>query len=288
MMAIQRTRREFLKETAAVTSAVAALRTAEGLAADAAPGELPKIKLGDLEVSRLILGSNPFFGYDHGNPQATADEMRKWYTPERIMGVLDQAAEHGITAVWTPCYENWVEIWNEHRKQGGKLKTWIAQPDRQPMEKEIEIAVKNGAKAVAIQGIQIDDKVRDGKWDVIRSWLELTKSHGLPAGMATHTATTHLEAEKRGMPTDFYHQTLYRPDNYTREGLEESLATIEKLNKPVVGYKALGAGRILPKDTFPHLFKRLKTKDGICVGMFPKKRDEIAENSSLTRKLTRS
>ncbi len=288
MMALQRTRREFLKDTAAVTSAVAALRAAEGLAADDAPGVLPKIKLGDLEVSRLILGSNPFFGYDHGNPQATADEMRKWYTPERIMGVLDQAAEHGITAVWTPCYENWVEIWNEYRKRGGKLKIWIAQPDRQPMEKDIEIAVKNGAKAVAIQGIQIDDKVRDGKWEVIRSWLNLIKSHGLPAGMATHKATTHLEAERRGMPTDFYHQTLYRPDNFVPEGLEESLATIERLSKPVVGYKALGAGRILPKETLPYIFKRLKPKDGICVGMFPKKRDEIAENSSWTCKLTRT
>jgi len=285
-MNLQRTRREFLKDTAAVTSAIAALRAAEGLAADSTPGELPKIKLGELEVSRLILGSNPFFGFDHGNPQASADEMRKWYTPERIMGVLDQAADQGITAVWTPCYEHWVEIWNEYQKEGGKLKIWIAQPDRLPMEKDIEIAVKNGAKAVAIQGIQIDDKVRDGKWEVIRDWLNLIKSHGLPAGMATHGATTHLEAEKRELPTDFYHQTLYRPDNFVSEGLEESLATIEKLSKPVVGYKVLGAGRIMPKDTLPYIFKRLKPKDGICLGMFPKKRDEIAENSLWTRKLT--
>lgn len=182
MMALQRTRREFLKDTATVTSAVAALRAAEGLAADNVPGELPKIKLGELEVSRLILGSNPFFGYHHGNPQATPDEMRKWYTPERIMAVLDQAAEHGITAVWTPCYEHWVEIWNEYQKEGGKLKIWIAQPDRLPMEKDIEIAVKNGSKAIAIQGCQIDDMVRDGKWEVVRGWLNLIKSHTSSSG----------------------------------------------------------------------------------------------------------
>ncbi len=61
---------------------------------------------------------------------------------------------------------------------------------------------------------------------------------------------------------------------------------IEKLEKPVMAYKVLGAGRILPKDTLPYVFSRLKTKDGICVGVFPKKRNEIAENSSLTRKLS--
>ena len=156
------------------------------------------------------------------------------------------------------------------------------------MEREIETAVKNGSKAIAIQGCRIDDMVRKGKWNVIRGWLELIKSHSLPAGMATHRATTHLEAEQRGLPTDFYHQTLYRPDNYVRQGLEESLAVIEKLDKPVVAYKALGAGRIMPKDTLPYIFKRLKSKDGVCVGFFPKSRDEIAENSSLTRRLSRT
>jgi len=284
---IMSTRRDFLK-TVGLGAVVAAMRPADCTAGtEKLKGELPNIRLGKLGVSRLILGSNPFFGFDHGNPQASSDEMREYYTEERIMAVMDQAAEHGITAVWTPCYENWVRVWNRYREKGGKLKVWIAQPDRLPMEREIKIAVKNGSKAIAIQGIRIDDQVRDGNWDVVRGWLELIKSHGLPAGMATHRATTHLEAEERGLPADFYHQCLYRPDNYIREGLEESLATIEKLPKPVVAYKVLAAGRVLPKDRLPYVFKRLKPKDGICVGVFPKKRDEIAENSSLTLKLSR-
>jgi len=247
---------------------------------------MPPIRLGSLEVSRLFLGSNPFFGFSHGNPQASADEMKAYYTNERIMATLDAAADHGISAVWTPCYEHWIALWNEYREKGGKLNAWIAQPDRQPMEKDILAAVKNGAKAVCIQGCQIDGQVTKGKWDVVRGWLELIKSHKLPAGMATHRATTHLEAEGKGLPTDFYHQPLYRPDNYVRAGLEETLATIEKLAKPVVAYKVLGAGRILPKDTFPEVLKRLKRKDGLCVGVFPKKRDEIGEVAALVRQLT--
>ncbi|MFC1604061.1 hypothetical protein ACFL5F_03445 [Planctomycetota bacterium] len=47
--------------------------------------ELPKIKLGQLEVSRLILGSNPFFGFAHDNPQASSDQMKEYYTDERAM-----------------------------------------------------------------------------------------------------------------------------------------------------------------------------------------------------------
>ncbi|MBM4092684.1 MAG: hypothetical protein FJ276_25200 [Planctomycetes bacterium] len=280
-------RRRFLQGVLAVGVGVAVERSLDdALAASPTPEAMPEIKLGQLAVSRLILGSNQFFGFAHGNPQAKPDEMKRWYTPERIMADLDQAADHGITAVWTPCYEHWVDLWNRYQDKGGKLKIWIAQPDRLPMEREIKTAVENGSRAIAIQGVRIDDMVSAGKWDVVRGWLELIKSHGLPAGMATHRATTHLEAEERGLPADFYHQTLYRPDDYVRKGLEESLAVIEKLTKPVVAYKVLGAGRILPKDTLPYVFQRLKRKDGICLGAFPKMHNEIAENSALTRSLT--
>jgi hypothetical protein len=200
---------------------------------------------------------------------------------------LDEAADLGINAVWTPCYDQWVRIWNDYREKGGKLKHWIGQPDKRPMEKEIETAVKNGASAICIQGVTIDEMVGGNRWDGIRGWIELIKKSGLPAGMATHRATTHLEAEEKGLPTDFYHQTLYRPDNYVKEGLEESLKTIEKLEKPVVCYKVLGAGRVRPEDTLPQIFKRLKAKDGICVGVFPKKnRDEIKELVELTKQLS--
>lgn len=281
-------RREFLKQASTLGTAIAAAQITGGTAMAAGkPATMPMIQLGQLKVSRVFLGSNPFFGYAHGNPQATAEQMRQWYTPERIMAVLDQAAELGINAVWTPIRESWIKVWNDYKDKGGKLENWIAQPDRLPMEKEIETAVKNGSTAVCIQGIRVDDQIKKGRWDMVRGWLELIKSHGLPAGIATHRATTHLEAEDKNLPTDFYHQTMYRPDNYVKEGLAESLATIEKLDKPVVGYKVLGAGRIAPAKILPYVFSRLKRKDGICVGVFPKKNpNEIRENATLTIRCT--
>jgi hypothetical protein len=280
-------RRRFLQLL--LGSAAAAVRSAdEVLAATLPPGQLPQIRLGELDVSRLILGSNPFFGFAHGNPQASPKEMTSYYTDERVMAVLDGAAEQGITAVWTPCYDRWVRLWNKYQERGGKLKIWIGQPDpgADQMKQHITTAAKNGAKAICIQGMRVDEQMETKRFDVLRDWLELIKSFGLPAGMATHGAMTHLLAEEKGLPTDFYHQTLYRPDTYERHGLEESLATIEKIEKPVIAYKALGAGRFLPEDALPTIFKRLRPKDGICLGMFPKKKDEIADNASLTRRLS--
>ena len=281
-------RRDFLKQAGTLSAAIAAAQCPSQVrAADLTSKQMPMITLGGLKVSRVFLGSNPFFGFSHGNPQASPEEMKEWYKPERVMEVMDAAADLGVNAVWTPCYERWVRLWNEYKDKGGKLEHWIGQPDRLPMEKDLKIAIENGATAICIQGCRIDDQIRKGRWDIVRGWLELIKSHDLPAGIATHGARTHLVAEEKEMPTDFYHQTLYRPDRYVKKGLEESLAVIEQLDKPVVGYKVLGAGRIKPEETLPYVFTRLKPKDGLCIGVFPKKnRREIHENVALTQRCT--
>ena len=280
------TRRQFLRDTAMFAAAAAAVRAADG--ADAPAEKMPTIKLGKLEVSRLILGSNPFFGFAHGNPQATDKAMRKYYTPERIMAVMDEAAERGITAVWTPCYDHWIRLWNRYRKKGGKLKIWIGQPDNfGQMKQRITACAANGGKAVCIQGACIDSAFGQGKHELVGEWLKHIHKLGLPAGMATHKPTTHLIAEQKKLPTDFYHQCVYQPENYSSKCRDQALATIRKLDKPVVAYKVLAAGRLAPKDAFAHMLKHLRPKDGMCVGMFPKDDpDQVAENATLTRKLS--
>jgi len=215
--------------------------------------------------------------------------MKAFYTDDRVMAVLDEAADHGITAVWTPCYDHWIRLWNRYQERGGKLKIWIGQPDPSPdqMKAHITACAKNGGKAVCIQGERTDGEMRNKRYDVVRGWLDHIHSLGLPAGIATHRPASHLVAEEQGLPTDFYHQCLYQPENYGPQCLEQALATVAKLDKPVVVYKALAAGRLEPKAAFPALFSRLRPKDGLCVGVFPKdKPDQIAENVALTRQLS--
>ena len=285
-MSKKATRRQFIKN--ATVAGAAALASAEGAMAGKDTQPLPTIKLGKLEVSRLILGSNPFFGFAH-KPGDVGKQMKQFYTEERIMAVMDEAAGHGITAVWTPCYDHWIRLWDRYQERGGKLKIWIGQPDAQPdkMKAAITACAKHGGKAVCIQGVAIDRQMRERKLDAIRGWLEHIKSLGLPAGMATHRPTTHLEAEEKGLPTDFYHQCLYQPENYSPKCREQALATVRKLDKPIVVYKALAAGRLDPAKAIPFLARHLRRKDGLCLGVFPKDQaDQIAQNAALVRGLT--
>ncbi len=285
-------RRAFLKDTALLAGAAAAMQSLEPAAAQTSqPWSMPKIRLGQVEVSRLILGSNPFFGYAHRDGDI-GRQMAEYFTPERIMAVLDQAAELGVTTVVAPPSPAWIGIFAKYLDRGGKLNTWIAQPHGSPkgMKKEIDTAVKAGAKAFFIQGHRVEEQFDQKAFDVVRGWLEHGKSHGMAVGLASHRPGTHLIAEKLGFPTDFYFQCFFRvdqhPENFALECREKAVATIRAITtKPVVAYKILGAARIPPEEGFAYAFKNIAAKDGVCVGIYNKDRPGmLAEDVGLMQR----
>jgi len=272
-------RRRFLKETAMIGAAAAAMQTAEGADAAKAVGKMPTIRLGKLKVSRLILGSNPFFGFAHRGGKKLQEEMKAYYTDERIMEVLESAAGLGVTAVAAPPYDRWIKLFGRYVKGGGKLRTWIAQPDPPggKMVEAIEAAIEGGAKAIFIQGGRADEHFGWKRFDVIETWLKLIRSHKLPAGLASHRHDTHPEYERRGLPTDFYFQCFFRPvqERYELKHRDLAVATLKTLDKPVIGYKVLAAGRLPADEAFAFALKHLRSKDGLCVGIYEKERPGI-------------
>jgi hypothetical protein len=284
-------RRSFLKDTALLAGAVVAMRSVDGLAAAETPAAMPMIRLGKVEVSRLILGTNPFFGYAHQDGPL-GDEMKQYFTDERIMHVLDEAAALGVTAVSAPPFPEWIRLFKKYRESGGKLATWIAQPHGSPkkMKEEIDSCAKGGAKAVYIQGHRVEEQFEKNTFEVVRGWLEHIKSHGMAAGMASHRPDIHPTAEKLGFPTDFYFQCFFRvdrhPENYAIECRDHAVETIRSITtKPVIAYKILGAARLQPEEAFTYAFKHITAKDGVCVGIFNKhKPGMLAEDAALVRR----
>jgi hypothetical protein len=283
-------RRTFLKDTALLAGAAAAMRSLDAAAATATkPWSMPTIRLGNVEVSRLILGSNPFYGYAHRDGDI-GRQMVEYYTDERILAVLDQAAELGVTAVAVGPLPRWLALYKEYVRRGGKL-IWIAQPhgSAKGMKREIDTCAKAGAKACFIQGHRVEEQFDQKAYDVVRGWVAHAKNLGMAAGMASHRPETHLIAEKLGFATDFYFQCFFRvdqhPENYALECREKAMATIRAITtKPVVAYKILGAARLEPKEAFAYAFKNIAAKDGVCVGIYNKdKPDMLAEDLGLMR-----
>ena len=287
-------RRDFLKAgtALAVSGAAAAQKSLSGGTERAPqPPGLPTVRLGALEVSRLILGSNPFWGYSHKSAQLD-EEMRHHHTDERIIQILDEAASCGLTAVASPPDERWTKLWTRYTGGGGRLKIWISQCHGAPeqMIQEIDRSVKAGAKAIFIQGARVEEQFGKGRFDTLRAWIEHIKQAGLPAGAAAHWPEVHPELERRKFPTDFYYQCMYnasKTDDYSPAERDKAAATIAGLAKPVIAYKILAAGRLTAAEGFEYAFNHIRRKDGVCVGIYAQNAiDQIRQNATFTEMLT--
>ena len=115
---------------------------------------LPCVQFCGLNVTRLILGANPFAGYSHQNPQRDR-EMLAYHTVARIRETWERAESAGInTIVTNNTTPHVVQAVREYRAAGGALQ-WIAQVafrDGQSMDEAIDEAVQIGCRAMYFHG----------------------------------------------------------------------------------------------------------------------------------------
>ena len=267
---------------------------------------MPMGRIGDVEVSRLILGGNQFSGWSHSRDLGYLRDLFKAYsTPERIMDTLELAEESGINTMITGGAANLTKYWNE---RGGKMQ-WIAQvhPKSDDVTTNIKHAIDAGATGAYVQGGVGDSFVKGGRVDLLGEAVDFIKSNGIIAGIGGHSIEVQMAAEKAGIKADFYMKTLHRGDYWSATPKDERVdfnvdsgsledhdniwsidpeRTIEfmhNVEKPWIAFKVLAAGAIHPRVGFKYAFEN--GADFACVGMFD---FQIRENVILTRDIVGS
>ena len=246
-------------------------------------GEVPKGKLGDIELSRLIMGGNLIGGWSHARDLIYTDKLVKAYhTDEKVMMTMQLAEKCGINAILThPMLSRVInKYWHE---TGGKMK-FIS--DGGVSKESIEKSVEGGACSVYVQGGVADSLTFEGKYDEIIKYLELIRSYGKPAGIGAHRIETIKGCVERGIKPDYWVKTLHHhnywsavvdlerrttvdkgyKDNVFDFSPQETIDFMNHLEEPWIGFKILAAGAIQPKDGFQYAFNN--GADFICVGMY--------------------
>jgi len=93
-------RRDFLHQAAGLATGLAATEAASAEPPAKADPLLPTIKLGKHDVTRLIIGGNPVYGYSHFNKMLDRHQV-DWHTPERVAALLKRCEQAGIN-----CWQN--------------------------------------------------------------------------------------------------------------------------------------------------------------------------------------
>ena len=135
-------------------------------------GELPKGKLGNLEISRMIMGCNLISGYAHARDLIYANTLFKAYnTDQKILETFHLAEMAGINTAFltSPNYP----IFNKYLKLYGSKMQSICQTDlkAENFYGDIDRAIDNGATVLYIQGGYADRYVKDGK--IAEIWQQL-------------------------------------------------------------------------------------------------------------------
>lgn len=258
---------------------------------------LPSGKIGDHEISRLVLGGNLIGGWAHSRDLIYVPSLFKAYnTEKKIYETLILAENAGINTINIGFPTNAL-LAKYKRMTGSKIK--VISQVAPNMEKgdyfeQLNQAVDYGADILQIQGNWCDWLVRGKQTEVIEMMLDKIRSNGITAGLASHTVDSLIVCEEKGIIPDYYMKTMHH-DNYwsahPRENRvpfevdgknyidhnrfhnnifclfpDRTVEFVSRAKVPVMGYKVLAAGAIQPQDGFNWAFEN--GADFICVGMF--------------------
>ncbi len=304
------TRRDFLKGSAWASAGLAAAGygfstgAAEQPASSAPPHhgpplptapqanqQVPKGKLGNLQIGRLLLGGNLLTHYTHSRDLRYVYTLTQHYnTKEKIFETMALAESHGINALVIHTAPGVLEMLQEYRhKRGGKIH-WIIcptaemKPGLKDFQDQVQRMIDCGTDAIYIWGVRADALVAQGEPELIGHAVELVKAKGLLCGVGAHDLRVIQECERLNLPADFYIKTLHhhqyptgpKPEQiigptaeipgYWCSHPKETIQFMEKVEKPWIAFKVMAAGAIPPANAFRYAIRG--GADFILAGMF--------------------
>jgi hypothetical protein len=296
-------RRWFLQSAVGLTG----LAHAGSPAATQTAPPLPKVSFGKSQITRLIIGSNPFYGYSHFN-RILDQHMREWYTQDRKMEVLHACERHGI-GTWQLHYNDQpVDDFKRYRAEGGRMNL-ILLADFELMKdpKLLPEVVKLGPLGIAHHGNRTDERFRNGEKEKVKEFLKAVRDAGVMVGLSTHHPAVIDTVESEAWDIDYYQTCLYRitrtPEEaraeygeaplgeiYMEKDPERMCRMIRQTRKPCLAFKLFGAGRSISSPeqierAFRFALTNIKPTDAVIVGMYPRFKDEVRENTELVRRV---
>jgi thiamine monophosphate synthase len=271
---------------------------------DLAPVQVPRMKFGNAEISRMVIGVNPLYGFAHYNMNFSRT-MAEWYTQERVCEVLHRANAYGINAFNYVRWKRSPEDWARFVAEGGKMHliAQVAAPD------DVAALVRD-MKPLAVhrQGEVVDVAYREGKMDTVREWCKQVRDMGVMVGVGTHKPEVVELVEEQGWDVDFYAGCVYNRTRtaeewkkvlggeivemprevYLQSDPARMYAVMRQTPKPCFAFKILAAGRIEDQGiagAFRTAFQSIKANDGVFVGMFPRYKDEVKENAEIVHRI---
>jgi len=236
--------------------------------------KVPLAKIGNVTVSRLILGGNLIGGYAHSRDLIYVSELVKAYhTEQKCVETFMIAEECGINS-FLGDWKMGEMMANYWKWTDGKIQLIAQCPDDMNVVQE---TIDNGAVAIYPNGETCDRLVAEQRYDFLEAFLTKVRDAGLPAGFGAHRIETLRGIIEHGLVPDFWMKTFHpltywsarHPqewDNVFCRKPEETKEFMAERPEPWIAFKTLAAGAITPMEGFQFCLEG--GADFICVGMY--------------------
>jgi hypothetical protein len=270
---------------------------------------LPTVSFGPHQISRLIMGDNPIYGYSHFN-QLLSQHQKEANSSDSVLTTLRRAEEVGINAWQNSLTDRSASDLQKHRDQGGNIQYFCLSAGRLWYEDPglISEAAKHNPIGMAPHGSGVAGRCfTENKMDHLKDILKRIRDTGVLVGLSAHDPRIIEYVEEHGWDIDYYMTALYNlagarkafeeqfeypplGEVYLREHRDRMCGVIQKTDKPCIAFKVLAAGRAIQskdqiREEFAFALNNIKTTDVLLVGMYQKFSDQLGENAALVAEL---
>jgi len=277
---------------------------------------IPTVEFLGNQITKVILGDNPFIGNSYIPDTYPRQEMYDFYTAEKVLEAFFTAEECGINTYMCLASPFLTRMFQQYKKEGGKMN--IMFQTFPPMDLQANIYQMMDCEPIAIyhQGSTLEEFLEEGKKDYLLERLELIRSTGVYTGLATHVPEIVLEAERENWGMDFYMTCVYNYRNqrigqpssffaksdtpkyivFYPEDPPKMYKVINEIEKPCIAFKIFAGGQVFNNKTpeeipgvletvYKEAFDNIKPNDLVCIGVYQKFSNQLKENTDAAIKV---
>jgi hypothetical protein len=256
----------------------------------------PRTKVGDLSVSRLIIGTNWFLGYTHCTAAKSKSTERMVTNTKAIADIIEVFLKAGVDTIMCPHTKTCMfDAIREAEQRVGTKAIIISTPSfpttaRTPFDgfdvSECgRILDEEAMKGVSIcmphtstTDLMVDKCTREiRKMDTL---CRLIRERAMIPGLSTHVPETVVYADESGLDVETYIQPFNLMGYLLQLEVDWVGSIIRNAKKPVMTIKTMAAGQLRPYQALTFCWNAIRDCDMVTVGtMAPEEAQELVDLS---------
>ena len=235
---------------------------------------MKKVKIGNKEYSKIIAGTNPFYGHSHFSI-ARDSEYKKRFSDDYIKNVLKLCITKGVNTIETSGNDRILSIINDIIRADkinlvGTTRIDETSPIKSHQAK-LKYLIVNRADICIIHSQFVDRPGSSDEVKGLQSMVDEIHAAGLLAGISTHKNSTIEFCEKKyNIDVYLYPMNMLgfvHPLYDGNETVKDRIDLINNTNKQFIIMKTLAAGRIPPNEGLKFVLDNIKDNDLITLGL---------------------